>query len=246
MLDTLIQYESDLIKTSEDEVSMTEIQRKQNVRSGLCCISDKAFHFFQELDKVIRKLETVENVTLYGKSFYDFITSRVLLNETLNQQWSQIFNTEDDEYFAVHVHKLKEEIVSKYVLMSSAQFRREFKQKVKARKEEAHKKQIQMRRDSKVKSSEAQVSSSSQQSQLSKDRSDYSSTSEQQESLHKLVKRKAVKKKTGKGKGKRSKKTKWPCGRCQEDCVVDSVCCDMCDTWHHYECIGLLGDEQEL
>ncbi|KAL3868680.1 hypothetical protein ACJMK2_041458 [Sinanodonta woodiana] len=213
MLDTLIQYESDLIETSEDSVSMTEIQRKQNVRSGLCC-----------LDKVIRKLETVENVNLYGKSFYDCITSRVLINETLNQQWSQIFNTEDVEYFAVHVHKLKEEIVSKYLLMSSAQFRREFKQKVKARKEEAHRKQIQMRRDSKVKSSssEAQVSSSSKQSQLSKDRSDYSSTSEQQESLHMLVKRKA------------------------EDCVIDSVCCDVCDTWHHYECIGLLGDEQEL
>ncbi|KAL3857303.1 hypothetical protein ACJMK2_011984 [Sinanodonta woodiana] len=195
MLDTLIQHESDLIETSEDKVSMTEIQRKQNVRSGLCCVSDKAFHFFQELDKVIRKLETVENVNLYGKSFYDFITSRILLNEALNQQWSQIFTTEDNEYFAVHVHKLKEEIVSKYLLMSSAQFRREFKQKVKARKEEAHRKQIQMRRDSKVKSvSEAQVSSSSKQSQLMKDRSDYSSTSEQQESLHKLVKRKAVKK----------------------------------------------------
>lgn len=106
----------------------------------------------------------------------------------------------------------------------------------------------QMRRDSEVKSSssEAQVSSSSKQSQLRKDRSDYSSTSEQQGSLNKLVKRKSVKKKTGKGKGKRSKTTKWPCGRCQKDCVVDSVCCDMCDTWHHYECIGLLGDEQEL
>ena len=105
-----------------------------------------------------------------------------------------------------------------------------------------------MRRDRKVKSSssEAQVSSSSKQSQLRKDRSDYSSTSEQQGSLNKLVKRKAVKKKTGKGKGKRSKTTKWPCGRCQKDCVVDSVCCDICDTWHHYECIGLLGDEQEL
>ncbi|KAL3865101.1 hypothetical protein ACJMK2_006730 [Sinanodonta woodiana] len=235
MLDTLIQYESDLIETSEDKVSMTVIQKKQNVRSGLCCVSDKAFNFFQELDKVIRKLETVENVKLYGKSFYDCITSRVLLKETLNQQWSQIFNTED-EYFAVHVHKINEEIVSKYLLMSSAQFRREFKQKVKARKEEAHWKQMQMRRDSKVKSSssEAQVSSSSQQSQLSKDRSDYYSTSEQQESLHKLE------------KGKRSKTTKWPCGRYQEDCVVDSVCCDVCDTWHHYECIGLLGDEEEL
>ncbi|KAL3865867.1 hypothetical protein ACJMK2_043216 [Sinanodonta woodiana] len=210
MLDTLIQYESDLMKTSEDKVSMTEIQRKQNVRSGLCCVSDKAFHFFQELDKVIRKLETVK---------------MVLLNETLNQQWSQIFNTEDDEYFTVHLHKLKEKT-----------FRPEFKQNVKARKEEAHRKQIQMRRDSKVKSSssEAQVSSSSKQSQLSKDRSDYSSTSEQQESLHKL------------GKGKRSKTTKWPCRRCQEDYVFDSVCCDMCNTWHHYECIGLLGGEQEL
>ncbi|KAL3860060.1 hypothetical protein ACJMK2_010229 [Sinanodonta woodiana] len=224
MLDTLIQYESDLMETSEDKISMTDIQRKQNIRSGLCCVSDKAFHFFQELDKVIRKLETVEKVNLYGESFYDFITSRVLLNETLNQLWSHIFNTEDDEYFAVHVHKLKEEIVSKYLLMSSAQFRREFKQK-----------KIQMRRDSKVKSSsEAQVSSSSKQSQLSKDISDYSSTSEQQESLHKL------------GKWKRSKTTKWPCGRCQEDCVVDSVCCDMCDTWHRYECIGLLGDKREL
>ena len=52
-----------------------------------------------------------------------FMTSRVLLNETLNEQWSHILNTEDDEYFSVQVQKLKEEVVSKYLLMSSAQFR---------------------------------------------------------------------------------------------------------------------------
>jgi len=46
------------------------------------------------------------------------------------------------------------------------------------------------------------------------------------------------------GKGKISKtKIQWPCGVCGTNCTVNSVACDACDTWYHYDCIHIENPE---
>ncbi len=38
----------------------------------------------------------------------------------------------------------------------------------------------------------------------------------------------------------------FPCAICGEECVERCVACDGCDEWHHYLCLGLTGEEEEL
>ena len=63
-----------------------------------------------------------------------------------------------------------------------------------------------------------------------------------------------------KGKGRRSRKSssmgkrpmkklktiKWPCGICEQECTHGVVCCDNCDTWHHFDCLNMDADDEEF
>lgn len=55
---------------------------------------------------------------------------------------------------------------------------------------------------------------------------------------------------TTKEKGKKKQKTRdveeSPCGICSRNCEIDSVCCDLCDKWYHFVCLGVAGDEDEF
>jgi hypothetical protein len=63
-----------------------------------------------------------------------------------------------------------------------------------------------------------------------------------------------------KGKGRRSRKSslmgkrpmkklktiKWSCGICEQECTDRVVCCDNCDTWHHFDCLNVDADYEEF
>ena len=64
---------------------------------------------------------------------------------------------------------------------------------------------------------------------------------QKQTALRKRIK--APEQKAGK---KCDKKTiEYPCGECKESCDDGAVCCDSCDTWHHFACVGL-GEDEDL
>lgn len=42
---------------------------------------------------------------------------------------------------------------------------------------------------------------------------------------------------------KKSKTIHWPCGVCEEECLVEAVCCD---TWHHFQCLLLDKDDDQF
>ena len=44
-------------------------------------------------------------------------------------------------------------------------------------------------------------------------------------------------------KGAKPKKTKYPCGKCDAEVTGNSVCCNSCDTWYHYNCIEGMNKE---
>lgn len=42
-----------------------------------------------------------------------------------------------------------------------------------------------------------------------------------------------------------SSDAQWPCGQCGQECLEGVVCCDGCDLWYHYACMGISEEEGE-
>lgn len=149
-LDQLAGDESYLAKSSKDQESLSEIQRKQTALSNLTCITDDGFQFFLDLDQQIQQLETFENLNLYGQNFYSYIYSSLQESKDLTNAWLTLFHDEDEMKVNDYKESLENiylEVLTKYIKMSSAQFRQEYKRELRVQKEEAHRKQIRMRTD---------------------------------------------------------------------------------------------------
>lgn len=119
-----------------------EVQRKQNLRHGLTNITDGCVHFFLELDKQIRGLETLQNLNLYTSKIYAFISEEISDSDLIREQWRNLFtNVPFDENFSM-ISALFDEVLAKYLRMSSNQFMRECNQNFAADKEKAQRKQV--------------------------------------------------------------------------------------------------------
>lgn len=62
-----------------------------------------------------------------------------------------------------------------------------------------------------------------------------------QKALRKRTEKSSISEKKFKG-AKKSKSIEYPCGVCGDECE-DSICCDKCNVWHHFNCVGLSGKE---
>lgn len=138
-LEELVVTEEEIFEKSKEITSLIEIQRKQNIRHGLTNVTDACFEFFIEMDKKIRDLETLNNLTLYTSNIYSFISAEISESESINEKWRALFT--DNENFNI-ISSLFDEILSKYLKMSSNQFIRECNQRFAAEKEKAHRKQV--------------------------------------------------------------------------------------------------------
>ena len=148
LLDQLEEHSDPQSEKDKDQASLVEILRKQNVQSGLATINNKAFHLFVDLDNSIQRLETIENLALHGKSFYLYVNSKVKNDKDINQKSRNLFFYEDDFKAQDHIctiDSLLLDVITKYIKMSSSQFRQDYKRELKVQKEEAHRKQIRMR-----------------------------------------------------------------------------------------------------
>lgn len=63
--------------------------------------------------------------------------------------------------------------------------------------------------------------------------------------------RKRKRKQAGKGKKKQKAVEQkvtdvYLCGISDKRCVDECVCCDLCDTWYHFICLQVDGDEEEF
>ncbi|XP_062598723.1 uncharacterized protein LOC134260151 [Saccostrea cucullata] len=142
-LDQLAGDESYITKISKDQDSLAEIQRKQTTLSNLTCIKDEGFHFFLNLDQQIQQLETFQNLNLYGQNFYSYIYSSLKESKDLKKSWLTLFHDEDEMNVNDYQESLENiymEVLTKYIKMSSAQFRQEYKRELRVQKEEAHRK----------------------------------------------------------------------------------------------------------
>lgn len=46
--------------------------------------------------------------------------------------------------------------------------------------------------------------------------------------------------------GKKTPAVKYPCGICAKTCLQNTVLCETCNKWHHYQCANLTGNEPAL
>ena len=143
-IEQLVSTERELEQHSCEPSSLKETARKQNVKSSLTNITDNAYHFFLSLDTKIRQVESYQYAQIHGEDMYKRIRESLQCDCNLWNMWFDLLKCEEkvDE---VPARKLFDEVVQKFLRMSCAQFRRDFLQDLKLKKEEAHRKQIQMK-----------------------------------------------------------------------------------------------------
>jgi hypothetical protein len=154
LLDSLTSSEEELRLDSCHEGSLAETSRRQNLRGSLTNITDSAFEFFILLDSTISSLETTANIDLYASNFHTFIKGCLLANAQLKASWLALFTckvpetcTEEhaDNLMAKHLEHtdvVYEDVVNKYLNMASGDLRRSYLRDMKAKKQEAHRKQV--------------------------------------------------------------------------------------------------------
>ncbi|KAL3870446.1 hypothetical protein ACJMK2_038514 [Sinanodonta woodiana] len=201
--------EMHLADTSEQQDSLHEICRKQNVRRDLTNVSDVCFLFFMALDKTVRLYQTEANLNLHGKKLSDFLILKLKNDQKLTDIWTNLFSSFDGSFKGLDNIKKKilHEIISIYSLMSIAQLRKEHLERNKAFRKGAMRQQLSRKKDG-VKHSQS------------------------------TLKRKVNIICKGKSK-KAKKAAEWPCGICGKDASDNSVACDKCDIWFHGDCMRI-------
>lgn len=73
---------------SQEITSLIEIKRKQNIRHWLTNVPNARFEFFIEMNKKIRDLQTLDNLTLYTSNIYSFISAEISESESIQEKES--------------------------------------------------------------------------------------------------------------------------------------------------------------
>ena len=225
ILETLTETEASLLDCSSDQESLEFTKKKQNLRGGLTNISDNFFNFFTSLDDKVQQLMTELAVNIHGKNFHAYLCDSISNNENIYSEFTKLVNLSVSEEMLKNVFN---QIVQKYMMIITAQFRREYLRKLNVMKEEAHRREIRM-----VK----RKSSTSSQQMVSEKRP------RGEDGL--LPLKKQTKRSGPPLRGKAPKTVLWPCGICGSSCSENSVCCDLCDKWHHFTCLNCNEDEFE-
>lgn len=45
------------------------------------------------------------------------------------------------------------------------------------------------------------------------------------------------------GRGKKKTPTQWPCPKCTKNVLHGGICCDTCNLWYHFDCVGVVENQ---
>ena len=224
LLETLTDTESSLLDSSTDQESLIYTKQKQNLRGGLTNISDECFDFFVCLDIQLQQLMTELAVNIYGKNFHSYLCDSIKSSGFLFSEFKKSIKLSITEEM---VKGAFSEVVEKYMMIVTAQFRRDYLRKLNVVKQEAHRKEIRLG------SSKSTMKSCQGNKTASRKRpADNQNTLPSKKQLPNQPEQAAP-------------SQWWPCGMCGLNCIENCVCCDLCDKWHHYTCLKCNGDEFE-
>ena len=251
LFETLTETESSLLDTSSDLESLVFTKQKQNLRGGLTNISDHCFEFFICLDNKLQQLMTEHAVNIYGKNFHVYLCDSVKFDEIMYSEFKKSVQLTSNEEL---IKDAFSEVVEKYMIIVTAQFRRDYLSKCKVKKEEVHRKEIRLGKSNSIR----RATCSKENKIVSKKRpADEKCTLPSKKKIPNMSETQSQSKQiTGnpnlpvsKRQPKRivllpkrrfSNTIMWPCGMCGLNCTQNCVCCDLCDKWFHYTCLNVL------
>lgn len=250
ILNSFKEEEHYLHQVTSDPDSLTDTERKQNVRRGLTNVTDDMFKFFLSLtDMCLAKLIN-ENLTKYGKSMFNNCLEHLLGEKNLYQQFAhmvvKILTLEaTEEFSSCQEHKdiselvdtlvitsaqicsIYNELVNNYFMVLFAQFCRDVKGDFHVTKTMAHRKQIKV---SKCAEQSIQKKSATEKTDISSAPLAQSLTVEEQSILHYS----APDPQPG-----TSSMTSDLCKKCLTVEGDQWIQCDSCNEWYHRKCAGL-------
>lgn len=126
---------------SQEITSLIEIKRKQNIRHWLTNVPNARFEFFIEMNKKIRDLQTLNNLTLYT---FIHLFQLKLASPSQFKRKKALFTDKNKNVNIIS--SLFDEVLSKYLKMSFNQFIRECNKRFAAEKRKSHRKQVMQKR----------------------------------------------------------------------------------------------------
>ena len=89
--------EADLLLTTSDSASLTEVNEKQGFRRGQTNVTDRANDFFLSIFKVTSQYVTAQVLQKYGEGTHDYILNAVQCQGSLISEWFTLFSDIDCE-----------------------------------------------------------------------------------------------------------------------------------------------------
>jgi hypothetical protein len=138
MLDELIiQYEQ-LSQETTDIESLTEIERKQNVRHSLLHINDKCTTFFMLVTHCIQSTLTQENLSIHKGELVDHVMDSIYVSNNITSAWIDLFPNQPEFL----INELLKPVLDRYVKVNVKQFRKDMIDSLNLIKKEAHRKAV--------------------------------------------------------------------------------------------------------
>ncbi|KAJ8318222.1 hypothetical protein KUTeg_003313, partial [Tegillarca granosa] len=199
------------------ETSMAEIQNKQGPTRGLTIVSDDVFQFFIKLNSFLQKKSTLEYFHLYGENIFQHCRNIIDSNDELIQDWISLFGGVEDN--------IEDEIFLTLIMelfkdVTEHFVRVAFVDALKLFKQTVPRKKKQALRSK----------------------------------LTALGERDEKRKKSSDDKVESAQgSSEYSCSICKQFCEweptsieYESIACDKCNSWCHYKCVNIKGNESFL
>ncbi|XP_062616249.1 uncharacterized protein LOC134277961 [Saccostrea cucullata] len=203
----------------EGEESMREIEHKQGPTRGLTVVSEPVFSFFKSLHKIVQKKLTKEHFHLFHEDLHNVVRRSVDSEMTLADEWISLFNDAEVSHEEVDDEIFITLVMELYRDVTEHFIRISFVDALRNFKRSVPRKKKQALRTK----------------------------------VQALGEREDHKKKKVDEKEEEEEEETFSCNVCKCNCEWEptdigdeSIACDKCNTWFHYKCVNLKGNEAFL
>lgn len=165
LFDLITTTYSEISKNTSDIQSLQETQRKQNLLEGLCNIDDETFNFFLQLERQCRELLCYENLQEKKSEFFIYVKKNMLENEDHKKSLIKLFSNFVTDEHGVSIEcfcpedcnacsilkTIFKDVISLFVKVSVAQFRKDLLSFLKTEKTKALRKKVMKKGQQKTK-----------------------------------------------------------------------------------------------
>jgi len=151
LLKTLTLTEEQVMNSTDDKDSLSEIEFKQGASRGLLHVSDSVFHFFLDLHTHVQKHLGTDSLHVNLGNIHLYCRERIMAEESLFQSWIDLFSEQDeqkeqddeDEIFLSMLFELFQLVSEHFLRISIAERIQALKESIPKKKKQALRTKIQ-------------------------------------------------------------------------------------------------------